>query len=115
MHVALAHPGRDPIELIGRTSLGHLQAPHYRDMLRRAGVALSDDDWRVDAQGLLDAGVFLFEDEPGLAGRLQAYRDAGVDEVALNVHGAGQTTRQILTEMHTVLTAADAPALAALS
>ncbi|NEY33701.1 LLM class flavin-dependent oxidoreductase [Streptomyces sp. PRKS01-65] len=105
VHVALDRDGRDPLDLLYRTSAGHLRAAHYLDMLHRAGVPTDRDDWRITAKGLIEAGVFLHGDPGTLAAGLRDYAAAGVDEVILNLHGAATTQglQETLDELGTVL------------
>ncbi|MCO1580503.1 LLM class flavin-dependent oxidoreductase [Crossiella sp. SN42] len=89
VHVALRRPGRDPVELATRVSSGHLTAPHYTDMLRRAGIPVDPADPAAGARALVDAGVFLSGDLAQVVTGLAAYRAAGVREIVLNLSGVG--------------------------
>lgn len=100
VHVALATPGTDPVEVVGATSEGHLRAPHYQDMLRQAGVRVNPADWRVAAGGLLETGTVVVDALPHLERRLHAYVEAGVDEIALHLHaprGPAAATEAVVT------------------
>lgn len=82
-------PHRDPHQLVLAANSAHLSAPHYRDMLHRAGIPRADDaSGYVD--GVIQCGAFVFETPEDAVKRLREYEDAGVNEVAINP--AGVTT-----------------------
>lgn len=81
--LALRDDDRDVSKLILAGSGRHLAGEHYRDMLGRAGIDLAGDP----TAALVDGGAFLYGDGDELAAGLEAYFDAGVDEVILNVVG----------------------------
>jgi hypothetical protein len=87
VHAALARPGRDPRRLLLAGARPHLGAPHYTDMLRRAGIAAYPDDTAAGAQAFVDAGAYAYGTAADVAKHVRAYRDAGVDEVVLNLCG----------------------------
>ncbi|WP_394621492.1 LLM class flavin-dependent oxidoreductase [Lentzea sp. JNUCC 0626] len=89
VHVAQRKPRRDPVRLALGVSRGHLQSPHYVDMLGRAGVPVDAADPESGARSLVDAGVFLHGDMTELAQGLKSYENAGVDEIVLNLSGVG--------------------------
>lgn len=89
VHVAESKPRRDPVQLALKVSHMHLQAPHYVDMLNRAGIRVSESDPAAGARALVDSGVFLTGTMSELIEGLDAYRAAGVDEVVLNLSGVG--------------------------
>ncbi|MEO3857099.1 LLM class flavin-dependent oxidoreductase [Acrocarpospora sp. B8E8] len=108
VHVALAHPSRDPVKLAHNGAGRHLTTPHYTDMLRRAGVPADPADPRAGAKALVEAGVYVYGTPEEVVRRLRDYRDAGVDEIILNTVGVGLTeglkaaaadAEQILTAM----------------
>ncbi|MFI6817099.1 LLM class flavin-dependent oxidoreductase [Nonomuraea sp. NPDC050328] len=80
VHAALDRPGRDPARLAGLAAGHHLNAPHYADMLARAGVAAAPD-------ALVASGVFQSGTAGGIAARLGEYVEAGVDELVVNTAG----------------------------
>jgi alkanesulfonate monooxygenase SsuD/methylene tetrahydromethanopterin reductase-like flavin-dependent oxidoreductase (luciferase family) len=90
VHVAVRRPGRDPRQLALYGARAHLSAPHYTDMLRRAGVAADPADPMAGAAAIVDAGVFIYGTPDEIAKCLQSYRDAGVDEVILNPAGTAR-------------------------
>jgi hypothetical protein len=55
-------------------------------MLRSSGLEVTGDP-DVDAGGLVANDGFLYGDEDELAKKVLAYRDAGVDEIVLNITG----------------------------
>jgi len=85
--VALRRPGRNPYRIVLASNYGHLQGPHYQDMLGRAGVSFDIDRPGPAAKAVLDGGAFLHDDLHGLGQRLDQYASAGVDEVVLNLAG----------------------------
>ncbi|MDA0638264.1 LLM class flavin-dependent oxidoreductase [Nonomuraea sp. MCN248] len=91
VHVAVANSGRDPYQLAMAGAGMHLAAPHYTDMLRRAGVPACPDDPRAGAAALVDAGVYVYGTPGEVAERLRAYSAAGVDEIVLNPAGVLRT------------------------
>ncbi|GAA1014403.1 hypothetical protein Aple_079510 [Acrocarpospora pleiomorpha] len=91
VHVALANPSRDPVKLAQNAAGRHLTAPHYTDMLRRAGVPAAPADPQAGAKALVDAGVYAYGTPQEVVQRLRDYREAGVDEIILNTVGVGVT------------------------
>ncbi|MFM2721001.1 LLM class flavin-dependent oxidoreductase [Microbacterium mcarthurae (nom. nud.)] len=68
-------------------SAAHLSLPHYRDMLRRAGIAVTGTDAAGDARRLVEGNAFLYGDAEEILTATRAYADAGVDEIVLNTTG----------------------------
>lgn len=91
VHVAQRKPGRDPAKLAYSVCHQHLQAPHYADMLGRAGVPVDVTDPESGARLLVDSGVFLHGTMRELVHGLAAYQEAGVDEIVLNLSAVGYT------------------------
>ncbi|GIJ58492.1 LLM class flavin-dependent oxidoreductase [Virgisporangium aurantiacum] len=91
VHAAIARPGRDPRRLALAGARRHLGAPHYTDMLRRAGIPADPADPEAGAAALVDAGVYAYGTATDVAKQVRAYRDAGVDEVVLNPAGVALT------------------------
>lgn len=85
--VALTTDDEDPTPLVLASNQLHLSAPHYRDMLRQAGVTLPDSDLSALAKAALAGGAFVAGGHAEVAEGLRAFFDAGVDEVVLNVTG----------------------------
>jgi 5,10-methylenetetrahydromethanopterin reductase len=85
--VALAHQDRDLTEVVLASNQAHLNAPHYRDMLRRAGIDLPGDDLGAMAKAAVAGGAFIFASPDEVADRMQEFLAAGVDEIVLNVTG----------------------------
>jgi 5,10-methylenetetrahydromethanopterin reductase len=105
--VAVSAPDRDPADLALAGHHAHLSLPHYRAMLRRAGIPIDPADPVAGARALVDSGVFVSGEPHVIAKELRAYREVGVDEIVLNVTGVWQRhgTRQALSELGTVLEA----------
>ena len=83
---ALDGPGRDPVSLVNATCGAHVRAPHYQDMLHRAGIGVPEGEGPT-ARRLIDEGVFLYGSAEEIRERLDAFEAAGVDEVVLNTTG----------------------------
>ncbi|MEV3871950.1 F420-dependent peptide dehydroalanine reductase LxmJ [Streptomyces sp. NPDC049906] len=105
VHVLVTGPGRDPRRLALAATREHLAAPHYADMLRRAGVRTDPHDPAGTARALLDSGTVLAGTPEEIAEALGGYRRAGVDEVLLNpsavlltegVHAAAEDLERVL-------------------
>ena len=83
--LALHRPGRDAERLAVVSARMHLQAPHYVDMLRTAGVEVSGRADPADGRSLIDSGTFVYGRLDDVAAGLDAYRQAGVSELVLNL------------------------------
>jgi alkanesulfonate monooxygenase SsuD/methylene tetrahydromethanopterin reductase-like flavin-dependent oxidoreductase (luciferase family) len=62
--------------------------PHmrfYREIFEAAGIEVTGREWNDQ---MIDAAV-LYGDEDGLATKVQAFFDAGADEVVLSPFGVG--------------------------
>lgn len=108
--VALQRPGRDLAALVQATNGRHLQAEHYADMLRQAGLTIDADDPQASATALLEAGAFAYGGREELADRAAAYHSAGADEVALYLASpsTGQAAMEAVEELRAVVTAVTA-------
>lgn len=78
--------GLDDVDVFLAGNGHHLRAGHYRDMLRRSGVAVGDD-LGATARSAIDRGVVLHGEADRIRDGLAAYADAGVDEVVLGLFG----------------------------
>lgn len=93
VHVAVDRPGRSAMLLAQHGAYNHLRAPHYTDMLRRAGLDVDASDPVAGARELVEGGVFVYGKPGDISDELARYAEAGVDEVVLNttavsaVHG----------------------------
>ncbi|MFD7342576.1 LLM class flavin-dependent oxidoreductase [Streptomyces violascens] len=107
VHIGVAHPDRNPYRIAYDAAHTHLSAPHYTDMLRRAGVRAHPASPYLGARALVDSGTFLYGPPDEVAASLAAYGRAGVDEVILNVAGVGITHgfAAAAADLHDVLTA----------
>ena len=88
--VGLEREGTAPERLALASNYAHLQAPHYLDMLRRAGVETAGQDPHAIARGAVDVGAFVTGDLDTVVKRLDEYRQAGVDEIVLNATGVNK-------------------------
>jgi alkanesulfonate monooxygenase SsuD/methylene tetrahydromethanopterin reductase-like flavin-dependent oxidoreductase (luciferase family) len=84
VHGAIERPGRNPNLLAQHGSIAHLQAAHYTDMLRRAGLDVDASDPVSGARELVQAGIYLYGDAAHLAAEIERYFAIGVDEVVIN-------------------------------
>ncbi|GGQ21429.1 hypothetical protein GCM10010279_31550 [Streptomyces mutabilis] len=109
--VALTGTGREATELALASNAGHMQLPHYADMLGRSGI---DVDMKADPEAsgkaLVGGDAFLFGDADELRGKFEAFTAAGVDEIVLNVTGVAMTEgpAAALRELETLLRLVDA-------
>jgi alkanesulfonate monooxygenase SsuD/methylene tetrahydromethanopterin reductase-like flavin-dependent oxidoreductase (luciferase family) len=111
--VALARPDRDPVGVVLASNAAHMSAPHYIDMLRRAGIELGDDP-ALAAKRMIEGGAFVHGELDQVQEQLREYRDAGVDEIILNVTGVfGAAGHKAAMDELTTLVSALAPARAA--
>ncbi|MCX2928449.1 LLM class flavin-dependent oxidoreductase [Streptomyces sp. NEAU-W12] len=103
--VALAEADRAPAALALASNIGHLRLPHYVDMLRRSGIRTDSSDPAAGAAALVEGRAFLYGEPKVLAEEFAAYREAGVDEIVLNVTGVNGMygSRTALRELETVL------------
>lgn len=83
--LALSGPGRDPVAQAHEAAGGHLDEPHYADMLGRAGVDVVSDDPARRAAALVHGRGFLFGSASEIADGLLEFAAAGVDEVVLDL------------------------------
>lgn len=107
LHAARDTGDRDLAEMMHTAAHGHLSAPHYTDMLRRAGVHVDPADPRDGARRALEAGVFATGTAQDIAATVAAHHAAGVDEVVLNPAAVmfGEGPEQALDELGTLLRA----------
>jgi alkanesulfonate monooxygenase SsuD/methylene tetrahydromethanopterin reductase-like flavin-dependent oxidoreductase (luciferase family) len=94
VHVGVARNGRDPRKLALAAAAAHLSAPHYTDMLQRAGIAVDPHRPAHSAAALVESGVYAYGNAAEIAKCIQSYHDAGVDDVILNTAGV------VITEGH---------------
>ncbi|MCO1574673.1 LLM class flavin-dependent oxidoreductase [Crossiella sp. SN42] len=87
VHVAVRRPGRNPHQVALTAAREHLSAPHYTDMLRRAGLRVHPMQPGLSARALVDGGVVLTGTLSEIAAGVRRYHEAGVDEVVLNTAG----------------------------
>lgn len=85
--VALERSDRDVSDFVLASNAAHMQAPHYLDMLGKAGIDFSELDPRAAARLMAESGAFLFGNIDQVVKRLDEYRQAGVDEIVLNLTG----------------------------
>lgn len=82
---AVDRPGRNPMLLAQYGAGNHLRTHHYTDMLRKAGVDVHPSDPIAGARELVEEGIYVFGTPGDFAAELRRYRDAGVDEIIINV------------------------------
>ncbi|MEW2047471.1 LLM class flavin-dependent oxidoreductase [Streptomyces sp. NPDC005476] len=87
VHAALARPGRNLRRLAFAAAGPHLGSPHYTDMLKRGGLSVDPRDPIRGAEELIREQVFATGTAEDVAKVVRAHREAGVDEVVINVCG----------------------------
>lgn len=107
--VALRHADREPDQVALASNKAHLAAPHYIDMLARAGVDAASEDPLLNAKRLVEGDAFLYGGEEELTAKFAAFRDAGVDEVVLNLTGVCSLygPKAAMSNLKTLLAAVD--------
>ncbi|MET9990803.1 LLM class flavin-dependent oxidoreductase [Streptomyces mutabilis] len=85
--VALERPDRDPTELVVASNSRHMRAPHYIDMLRKAGIDIAGEELPAAAKRMLEGDAFVHGTIDAIVEKLTAYREAGADEIVLNLTG----------------------------
>ncbi|MDE3723105.1 LLM class flavin-dependent oxidoreductase [Nocardiopsis sp. N85] len=99
--VALAGEDRDPVRLALASNLAHMSLPHYVDMLGRSGIHVDVRRPEEAAKALIKGRAFLYGTGDEVSRDLDAYHEAGADEVVLNVsgvcqlHGAATALREL--------------------
>ncbi|MGU3437412.1 LLM class flavin-dependent oxidoreductase [Actinomycetes bacterium M1A6_2h] len=87
LHCVLDRPHRDRTAVARMSSERHLAAPHYVDMLERAGITFASPDPNERAEAMLEHGVIASGTAEDIAAEVRRYHDHGVSEVILNVGG----------------------------
>lgn len=85
--IARQRARHEPYQLAIASNFAHSRAPHYIDMLGKAGIDVDAADPVAGARAIVAGRAFLCGDDEELADLVQEYWDAGVDEVILNVTG----------------------------
>ncbi|WP_220035192.1 LLM class flavin-dependent oxidoreductase [Georgenia satyanarayanai] len=85
--IARRRARHEPYQLAMASNFAHSRAPHYIDMLGKAGIAVDAADPVAGARAIVAGGAFLCGEPDELAEMVQEYWDAGVDEIVLNVTG----------------------------
>ncbi|MFI8203264.1 LLM class flavin-dependent oxidoreductase [Streptomyces sp. NPDC085937] len=107
LHAAVDRPGRNMRRTVFTATGPHLASEHYTDMLRRAGVAVDAREPVKGAEALIEQQVFATGTAQDVAKVVRAHRDAGVDEIVLNVCGVYLTegSRAALEDLGEILEA----------
>lgn len=84
VHAGVERPGRNGMLLAQHGSISHLSAPHYTDMLRKAGLDVDASDPVSGAREILQEGIYLYGDAKHIATEITKYHAIGVDEVVIN-------------------------------
>jgi 5,10-methylenetetrahydromethanopterin reductase len=102
--LALDGPDRSAEQLALASNGAHMSAPHYVDMLRRSGIEVDMSDPSTSAANLVKGEAFLYGSPTELTAGLAAYREAGVNEIVLNVTGVCTTYggKAALEELETI-------------
>lgn len=85
--VALTRRDHPSVRVALAGSAPHLQAPHYLDMLTRAGLDVRSDDLVHTALAALEGQAIVIGDLDEVLDRLGDFKAAGVDELVLNTTG----------------------------
>jgi alkanesulfonate monooxygenase SsuD/methylene tetrahydromethanopterin reductase-like flavin-dependent oxidoreductase (luciferase family) len=109
--VALARPDRAPSDMVIASNAAHMRAPHYIDMLKKAGIDISGLELPDAAGRLIDGGAFVHGDLDHVVERLAEYRKAGVEEIILNLTGVFNVhgPKAALDDLKTILAAVAGP------
>ncbi|WP_431682766.1 LLM class flavin-dependent oxidoreductase [Kitasatospora sp. KL5] len=105
--MALPLPDQD-VEAVAVAGNGvHMQAPHYADMLRRAGIDVGSGDPLANARALIEGGAFLAGEVDELVEQIKAFWNSGVDEVVINVTGVAKVcgAQAAMRQIKTIVTA----------
>ncbi|WP_151775744.1 LLM class flavin-dependent oxidoreductase [Streptomyces abyssomicinicus] len=102
--------GAEPERLALVGNAGHMQAPHYLDMLSRAGVDTGSGQLADVARGVVETGAFAGGDLAQAVKGLRAYEEAGVDEIVLNTTAVNKLfgSRESLADLSSILQAVTA-------
>ncbi|WP_280699387.1 LLM class flavin-dependent oxidoreductase [Kitasatospora sp. GP82] len=105
--MALPLPDQDVEAVVVASSGSHMQAPHYADMLKRAGIDVSSSDPLVNARSLIEGGAFLMGEVDELVGQIKTFWNSGVDEVVINVTGVANVRgpQAAMRQIKTIVTA----------
>jgi len=112
VHAAIERPGRDPAAMLEGAAGAHLRTRHYTAMLTSAGIPADPREPRATARALVDTGLFACGSAAEVIASLDAYYEAGVDEVVLNLAGVmlAHGFEDALVDLRELLAAATAPA-----
>ena len=105
--MALPLPGQDVEEVAVAGNGPHMEAPHYADMLKRAGIDVSSGDPLVNARSLIEGGSFLVGEADQLVEQIRTFWNSGVDEVVINVTGVAKLCgpQAAMRQIKTIVTA----------
>ncbi|GAA2250718.1 MULTISPECIES: LLM class flavin-dependent oxidoreductase [Kitasatospora] len=105
--MALPLPDVDAEAVAVASNGSHLQAPHYADMLKRAGIDVSGSDPLVNARALIEGGAFLAGEVDELVAQIEEFWNSGVDEVVINLTGVANIRgpQAAMRQVKTIVTA----------
>ncbi|MFD4937997.1 LLM class flavin-dependent oxidoreductase (plasmid) [Streptomyces virginiae] len=103
--------GDEPERLAVAGNAAHMGAPHYLDMLGRAGVDVGSGRIEDVARGVVETGAFAGGDLPQVVKALRAYEEVGVDEIVLNTTAVHKLfgARESLADLSEILRSVTAP------
>ncbi|MER5833474.1 LLM class flavin-dependent oxidoreductase [Streptomyces sp. NPDC002130] len=103
--------GAGPERLALAGNAPHMQAPHYLDMLARAGVDAGSGRIEDVARGVVETGAFAGGDLPQAVKALRAYEEVGVDEIVLNTTAVHKLfgAQESLADLSAILRSVTAP------
>ena len=101
--LALNGPGRVASELALASNSGHMRQPNYAHMLHLSGIDIDMTDPAASADALIQGGGFLFGSKEELTDQLDQFRQAGVDDIVLNMTGVAVKigSRAALSDLRT--------------
>lgn len=105
--VALERPDRDVSEFVVSSNGMHMQAPHYIDMLSKAGINIAGLEMKEAGRLMAEQGAFVYGNADQIVEQLGEYREIGVDEIVLNVTGVCNLygPKAALNDLKTILAA----------
>jgi alkanesulfonate monooxygenase SsuD/methylene tetrahydromethanopterin reductase-like flavin-dependent oxidoreductase (luciferase family) len=105
--VALSRNDRDPTETVIASNSAHMQAPHYIEMLRMAGIDIQGAELPSGAQRMIEGRAFIQGDIDRIVEQLVEYEEAGTDEIILNLTGVFNIDgpQAVMKDLKTILAA----------
>jgi alkanesulfonate monooxygenase SsuD/methylene tetrahydromethanopterin reductase-like flavin-dependent oxidoreductase (luciferase family) len=111
--VALERPDRDVSDFVLASNSMHMQAPHYLDMLKKAGIDIVGMEREAAGREMAERGAFVYGDLNSIFEQFDEYRKVGVDEIILNLTGVCNLygVKAALNDLKTILAEVSARAV----